>query len=166
MYVRLTAILIALLLIPCSVNATILNPIGDRIFEGELRSIDSGNFNLEDARLVIDDKTLTLNRQLQTELASEIAKAQKSLDKLSDFLNQDVPEQIGLVYIHEGYENWSLRFTYGGYLLTTRQPIIVSTKQVFHLKQIFSQINSLQIAGKNYSTTRYMNQLGGILHQQ
>ena len=165
MFVRSTAILIALLSITHSVHATILNPVGDYILESELQSIDSSNSNLEDARIVVDNKTLTLDRQLQIELASEIAKAQKSLNGLSNFLNRDVPEQIGLVYIHEGYENWSLRFTYGGYLLTTKQPIIVSTKQIFYLKQIFSQTNSLQIAGKNYATTRYMNQLGGILHQ-
>lgn len=48
MFIRFTTTftLLLLLLIPCSVNATILKPVSDSIFETELRSIDSGNLNL------------------------------------------------------------------------------------------------------------------------
>ena len=114
--------------------------------------------------LIINNDRLSLSPTLQTELASEITKAQKCLMKLEDFLSKKTEAKIGLVYMHLGYENWSLRFTYGGYLLNTEE-IIINTTDIFELKQIFANTKSLQITSNNYQTTRYINQLGPILHE-
>lgn len=115
--------------------------------------------------LYVTNGKLSLDRVLQKELAREIMKTQKCLVKLNDFLDKDVEEKIGLVYIHQGYDHWSLQFTYGGYLLDTQEKIIVTTSDVFELKQIFANTKSLQIASNDYQTTQYMNQLGPILHE-
>lgn len=127
------------------------------------------NFPLEQKEiaqsLIITNGKLSLSQTLQTELAREITKTQKCLVKLNDFLDKDVEEKIGLVYIHQGYDHWSLQFTYGGYLLDTPEKIIVTTSDIFELKQIFANTKSLQIASSDYQTTQYMNQLGPILHE-
>lgn len=119
----------------------------------------------EISQIIITNGKLSLSKTLQTELASEITKTQKCLVKLNEFLEKDVEEKIGLVYIHQGYDHWRLQFTYGGYLLNTQEKIIVNTSDIFELKQIFANTESLQIASNDYQTTRYMNQLGPILHE-
>lgn len=127
------------------------------------------NFSLDQKEiaqsLIINNGKLSLSPILQTELAREITKTQKCLVKLNDFLDKDVEKKIGLVYIHQGYDHWSLQFTYGGYLLNTEEKIIVTTSDIFELKQIFANTKSLQITSSDYQTTQYMNQLGPILHE-
>lgn len=115
--------------------------------------------------LIISDGELSLSPTLQMELASEITQARKCLIKLEDFLAKETEAKIGLVYIHQGYDHWSLQFTYGGYLLDTEERIIINTTKIFELKKIFANTKSLQITSSNYQTTRYMNQLGPILHE-
>lgn len=115
--------------------------------------------------LYVTNGKLSLSQTLQTELAREIMKTQKCLVKLNDFLDKDVEKKIGLVYIHQGYDHWSLQFTYGGYLLDNQEKIIVTTSEIFELKQIFANTKFLQIASSNYQTTQYINQLGPILHE-
>ena len=119
----------------------------------------------EISQIIITNGKLALSPTLQTELASEITKTQKCLGKLEDFLDKDIEEKIGLVYIHQGYDHWSLQFTYGGYLLNTEEKIIINTTDIPELKQIFANTESLQITNNNYQTTRYLNQLGPILHE-
>jgi hypothetical protein len=119
----------------------------------------------EISQIIITNDKLSLSQTLQTELAREIMKTQKCLVKLNDFLEKDVEEKIGLVYIHQGYDHWSLQFIYAGYLLDTQEKIIVTTSDIFKLKQIFANTKSLQIASKDYQTTQDMNQLGPILHE-
>ena len=58
-------------------------------------------------------------------------KTQKCLVKLNNFLDKDVEEKIGLVYIHQGYDHWSFQFTYSGYLLDTQEKIIVTNFRYF-----------------------------------
>ena len=115
--------------------------------------------------LYVTNGKLSLDRVLQKKLAREIMKTQKCLVKLNNFLDKDVEEKIGLVYIHQGYDHWSLQFTYSGYLLDTQEKIIVTTSDIFELKQIFANTKCLQITNSNYQTTQYMNQLGPILHE-
>lgn len=115
--------------------------------------------------LIITNGELSLSSTLQMELANEITHAQKCLVKLENFLAKEAEAKIGLVYIHQGYDHWSLQFTYGGYLLDTQEKIIINTTNIFELKKIFANTKSLQITSSNYQTTRYMNQLGPILHE-
>lgn len=129
------------------------------------KNINIDSERKEISQIIITNGKLSLSQTLQTELAREITKTQKCLVKLNDFLEKDVEEKIGLVYIHQGYDHWSLQFTYGGYLLDTQEKIIVTTLDIFELKQIFANTKSLQIASSNYQTTQYMNQLGPILHE-
>lgn len=115
--------------------------------------------------LMIINGRLALSRSLQIELAKEITEAQKCLVKLNDFIDKQTEAKIGLVYIHQGYENWSLQFTYGGYLLDVPENMIINTSNIPELKKIFSQTKSLKITDKNYQTTRSLDQLGPILHE-
>ena len=114
------------------------------------------------------DKTnnqLKINSQLQSQLQTEINKAQQELDRLNKVLSIKFTREIGLVYIHQGYDYWSIQFTYGGVLLSTSEEIILSTPEVFYLKQIFAQTQCLEIEGVKYKTTGFMRQLGPILHE-
>lgn len=119
----------------------------------------------QDNRLTIDRGKIVISPELQQELELEIIKAEKSLTDLSNFLDKQLEGKIGLVYIHQGYENWSIQFTYGGYLLDIDPKIIVTTTEVFNLKKIFAETQIIQVADKQYHTTQYMNQLGAILHE-
>ena len=122
--------------------------------------------NIENnGQLVVVDNQLNLSQKLQLELEQEIYKAQNKLIRLSDYLDLKNVPKIGLVYIHQGYESWILQFTYGGYLLNTKEKIVVTTSEIFELKETFANTKSLQITNNKYQTTRYMSQLGGILHQ-
>ena len=119
----------------------------------------------QDNRLAINQGKIVISPELQQELKLEIIKAQKSLADLSNFLDKQLEGKIGLVYIHQGYENWSIQFTYGGYLLDIDPKIIVTTTEVFTLKKIFAETQTLRVANRQYRTTQYMNQLGAILHE-
>ncbi|MEM7594582.1 MAG: hypothetical protein AAF383_24285 [Cyanobacteria bacterium P01_A01_bin.83] len=116
-------------------------------------------------QLFIVNNKLNLDRELQLELEREIYKTQNKLMRSSEFVEQENTLKIGLVYIHQGYKDWRLQFTYGGYLLNTKEKIIVTTSEILELKKTFANTKSLQIANNKYQTTRYMSQLGGILHQ-
>lgn len=118
----------------------------------------------DNSQLIIVDNKLNLSQNLQTELEQKIDKTQNKLMQLNDFLGKKNTPKIGLVYIHQGYGNWSLQFTYGGYLLNTKDKIIVSTSEVFELKEIFAKTKTIHIVNNEYQTTRYMGQLGAILH--
>lgn len=115
--------------------------------------------------LIVHNSQLSLSQELQTELASKITMTREYLLKLDAFLNKKITPKIGLVYIHQGYDNWSLQFTYGGYLLNTETEIVVKTSQINDLRKIFANTESLQITSQNYQTTQYMSQLGPILHE-
>ena len=119
----------------------------------------------EKLNLIILNNKLTLSRKLQIELALEIVQKQKLIEQLNDILANNINGKIGLIYMHQGYENWSLHFTYGGYLLDTREKMMITTSEIFELKQIFANTDSLEIVDREYQTTRYMNQLGAILHE-
>ena len=112
----------------------------------------------------IIDGQLFLSPSLQRELEREINAAQKSLSEVSKFLGRKIEAKIGLVYIHQGYENWRLQFTYGGYLLETNE-IAIATTDIWELKQVFSQTKLVEIRDKTYQTTQYLTQLGPILHE-
>lgn len=145
---------------------TIANVAGEKPEKNITKNANVSSEQNEIAQgLIITNGELSLSPTLQMQLASEITKTQKCLGKLEDFLDKDVEEKIGLVYIHQGYEHWSLQFTYGGYLLDTQEKIVINTTDIFELKQIFANTKSLQITSSNYQTTRYMNQLGPILHE-
>lgn len=119
----------------------------------------------DDSNLIILNSKLILSRKLQIELALEIMQKQKSIERSNNFLANNTNRKIGLVYMHQGQENWSLHFTYAGYLLNTREKMIITTSEIFELKQIFANTESLEIIDREYQTTRYMNQLGAILHE-
>ena len=146
----------------CSDRASV---ISKKLEKNLTKNINISFSSKEISQIIITNGKLSLSQSLQTELAREITKTQKCLVKLNDFLEKDVEEKIGLVYIHQGYDHWSLQFTYGGYLLDTKEKIIVTTSDIFELKQIFANTKSLQIANSDYQTTQYMNQLGPILHE-
>ena len=138
------------------------------VLEGRLTRPDNATIvplnTLDNSQLIIVDNKLNLGQTLQVELEQEISKTQKELMQLNEFLGKRNTPKIGLVYIHKGYENWSLQFTYGGYLLNTKDKIIVSTSEVFELKEIFAKTKTIHIVNNEYQTTRYMSQLGAILH--
>lgn len=120
----------------------------------------------DNPQLTIVSDRLQLSSALQTELAQKIALTRKKIVRLNKFIDRENAPNIGLVYIHQGYEKWSLHFTYGGYLLNTKASIIVNTSEIFKFKKVFANTEFLQIDCSRYQTTRYMNQLGAILHQQ
>lgn len=151
-------------------NATTLNHnIFNLVLENRVaRSSDTIDtpLNIENNdRLVIVNNKLNLNQKLQLELDREISKAQNKLMRLSESFNRENAPKIGLVYIHQGYKNWSLQFTYGGYLLNTKEKIVVTTSEISELKKTFANTKLLEIVNNKYPTTRYMSQLGGMLHQ-
>lgn len=140
-------------------NSTILFPsIQPKLFE---------NYEPKTILDLIDrtNNQLKLNSQLQSQLQTEINKAQQELDRLNKVLSIKFTREIGLVYIHQGYDYWSIQFTYGGVLLSTSEEIILSTPEVFYLKQIFAQAQCLEIEGVKYKTTGFMRQLGPTLHE-
>lgn len=150
-------------------NATTLNNRFNLILENDFNKTDNSinaPANIQNnSQLVIVNKKINLSQTLQAELKREISKTQKHLMQLNEFIAKENIPKIGLVYIHQGYENWSLQFTYGGYLLDTEEKIVVTTSEIFQLKEIFVNTKTLLIANKEYQTTRYMSQLGAILHQ-
>ena len=123
------------------------------------------NRKKQEAALIIVDDRIVLSNTLQIELEQEIIEKQKCLLQLNEFIERQNNPKLGLVYIHQGAENWSLQFSYGGYLLKTKEKIIITTSEIFRLKEIFANTQYLQIANTRYKTTRYMSQLGAILHQ-
>jgi hypothetical protein len=103
--------------------------------------------------------------RLQNDLEIQIVQARKKLTDLSQRLSLSFTEEIGMVYIHQGGNQWKLQFTFGGLELEPVQAVIVSTKQVFKLKKSFAQTKSIDVNGKTYVTSRSMRQQGPILHE-
>lgn len=106
-----------------------------------------------------------LNNGLQHELNYQINLAKKQLQNRAENLSINYTEKISINYLHQGRNNWQLKFTFGGIILNTSEPIILSTERVFSLKQIFEKTKLIEIDGKIYQTTGSMIQLGPILHQ-
>lgn len=164
MLLRVVSILTFYFFIPCLSNAASIN--FKNIPTITTKNIDFVSEKTEITQsLIVNDNQLSLSQELQTELASKITMTREYLLKLNDFLDKKVTPKIGLVYIHQGYDNWSLQFTYGGYLLNTETEIIVKTSEINDLRKIFANTESLQIISENYQTTQYMSQLGPILHE-
>lgn len=113
---------------------------------------------------VIRDKII-LDFSLQQELQKKIIIARNELEHLSQTLGINSSDVIGLGYLHQGQNFWKIQFTFGGIILDTSE-IILSTEQVFALKKLFKNTDSLLINGKKYKTTRSMIQLGLILHER
>jgi hypothetical protein len=120
---------------------------------------DYGSIKVLDCKIILDP-------HLQQELQEKIIIAREELQAISKILAINYSEMIGIGYFHQGQNNWELKFTFGGIILDTSETIILSTKQIFALKKIFYQTNSLVINGQKYRTTRSMIQFGPILHFQ
>ena len=146
-------------------NAASNNNILTMVLEKRVSPNSELNFNPEKtANLIVIDNRITISNALQIELEKEISKHQKQLLQSNRSTERQNNLKIGLVYIHEGAENWKLQFTYGGYLLKTKEKIIITTSEIFRLKDIFANTQYLQITDSEYKTTRNMSQLGAILH--
>ena len=114
---------------------------------------------------VVNGKVI-LGESLQQELEGEINRAKGELEELANNFSLQFTEDVGIVYFHKGYDDWSIKFTFGGLLLTTSEEIIFSTDQVFALKNCFDKVEWIEIQGKQYQTTGRMRQLGPILHEE
>jgi hypothetical protein len=112
---------------------------------------------------IIDDR-LVLPKRLQKDLKDEIAKANNRLDELTRRFHLNFNRAVGLAYVHKGQDDWSLQFTFGGLVLNTDSEIILPIQQIFVLKELFRQTQSVRIEDKQYPTTQDMRQLGPILH--
>jgi hypothetical protein len=113
----------------------------------------------------INNEQVVLAKNLQAQLKVEILKAQLELDNLSEKFSIKFDLKIGLVYFHEGQDDWSINFTFGGLILEASQKIILKTPQVFELQEAFKQTKWVSIEGETYQTTGVMRHKGGILHE-
>ncbi|AFZ14817.1 hypothetical protein Cri9333_4010 [Crinalium epipsammum PCC 9333] len=131
----------------------------------EIRSTTPANF--DDNSIKISEGKIILPESLQDELESEITAAQTELNRLSKSLSINFDNQdIGIVYLHLGRSDWSIKFTFGGIVLNTSEDIVVDTQEVFALKKCFDQVKWIEIKGKRYAATGYMTQIGGMLHAE
>ena len=128
----------------------------------ETRQNSHVSFSHRSIQIVRD--RVVISTPMQNELSGEIARSKKELDRLTQRLSLNFTENIGIVYFHEGQNKWNVKFTFGGLILNTSENIVVSTEQVFTLKEGFSQTKSIKIKGQEYATTQSMIQLGPILH--
>ena len=126
------------------------------------RGFQPPSFSQSPIQIVRD--RVVISTPMQNELSGEIARSKKELARLNQRLSLNFTENIGIVYFHARQKKWNVKFTFGGLILNTSENIVVSTQQVFTLKECFSQTKSIKIKGQEYQTTQSMIQLGPILH--
>lgn len=141
----------AIILSPSNLNQSIINQ-------------ETTNLSFADGVIKIVDKSIIFSSNLQKELDAEIVKAQDYLKDLSARLSVEYSNKFGINYIHQGQDKWLLQFTFGGLNLNINQTIILSTEQIFTLKEYFEKMPSITIKQREYQTTGWMKQVGPILH--
>jgi|GEM_PF-4293280 len=106
-----------------------------------------------------------LPKALQNELEIEITQAQKELNRLTETFSLKFNQEIGIVYFHKGGDRWKINFTFGNVVLNIQKEIVLSSSDIFQLKDCFRKTEQIVINGKLYTTTQSMQQLGPMLHK-
>jgi hypothetical protein len=114
----------------------------------------------------IDHQKLIISTELQAEIISQIPELDRKNQKQFQLFSIPINQQINLVYVHQGQDDWNIKFTYGGYLLNTTDETIYTTQEILKLKQDFRSIEKIYLADKTYATNGLMQQIGPSLHDR
>jgi hypothetical protein len=112
----------------------------------------------------IHQRSLVISERLQLEIADRIPALDRQIQEQFKLFAIPINREIGLVYLHQGRQDWKIKFTYGGYSIDTTDETVYTSQEIFKLKQAFTAISTITIAGRTYDTNGSMRQLGPILH--
>jgi|GEM_PF-4813551 len=136
------------------------NPLLGKILDSDSIMVEQENLQFAQGKIQIVEGKMVIGESLQKELGGEIIQAKKELENLTERFAIEVKEEIGIYYLHQGNDDWKL----DGISLNIESEIMLSTAEIFSLKEYFEQTESLEIEGEKYQTTGWMRQLGPILH--
>ena len=107
-----------------------------------------------------------VSKALQNDLEIEIAQAEKEFNRLTETFSIKFSSRHWYsFYFNKGGDKWRIYFTFGNIVLNTQKEIVLSTSDIFQLKDCFKKTEQIVINGKLYSTTQSMEQLGPMLHE-
>jgi hypothetical protein len=114
----------------------------------------------------IQHRSLIISKNLQQEIIRQIPALDRQLYEQLKVFSIPLNQKINLVYFHQGQDCWTIKFTYGGYLIDTTDETLYTTQEIFKLKQAFGSIDKIDLAGRTYATKGSMQQMGPILHDR
>jgi hypothetical protein len=150
-----------LLAILLSISPLVIAPVPTY---GYLAIFDTADRTNPPKPIQIEHQALIISKKLQQEITRQIPELDRQLEEQFKLFSIPINRRMNLVYVHQGQEYWKIKFTYGGYLLSTTDETIYSTQEIFRLKQDFRSIDKIYLAGRTYDTNGSMQQLGPILH--